>query len=128
MMGLCMPQVPLGIMFLFYFISFLLIYYKVFISSTLISQILRLSVTWHILRQNFTDSAFNFEAKLRPTLKNMNECTNPQAPNTTIPHILPFILLLERSQEDTRSKYDLNLFTSESLFNFINCVLAGNIV
>ncbi|XP_073987360.1 breast cancer anti-estrogen resistance protein 3 homolog isoform X2 [Rhodnius prolixus] len=66
-------------------------------------QILRLSVTWHILRQNFTDSAFNFEAKLRPTLKNMNECTNPQAPNTTIPHILPFILLLERSQEDTRN-------------------------
>lgn len=70
MMGLCMPQIQ------------------------------RLSVTWHILRQNFTDSAFNFEAKLRPTLKNMNECTNPQAPNTTIPHLLPYMLLMDRSPED----------------------------
>ncbi|KAJ9579702.1 hypothetical protein L9F63_004628, partial [Diploptera punctata] len=70
MMGLCMPQVQ------------------------------RLTATWHVLRQKFTDSAFNFEAKLRPTLKHMNECTNPQAPNTTIPHLLPFILLQERSIED----------------------------
>nr|CAD7589526.1 unnamed protein product [Timema genevievae] len=65
MMGLCMPQIQ------------------------------RLTMTWHVLRQKFTDSAFNFEAKLRPTLKNMNECSNPQAPNTTIPHLLPFILLQE---------------------------------
>nr|CAD7431702.1 unnamed protein product [Timema monikensis] len=43
MMGLCMPQIQ------------------------------RLTATWHVLRQKFTDSAFNFEAKLRPTLKNMNE-------------------------------------------------------
>nr|CAD7438534.1 unnamed protein product [Timema bartmani] len=43
MMGLCMPQIQ------------------------------RLTMTWHVLRQKFTDSAFNFEAKLRPTLKNMNE-------------------------------------------------------
>lgn len=70
MMGLCMPQIQ------------------------------RLSVTWHILRQNFTDSAFNFEAKLRPTLKNMNECNNPQAPNTTIPHLLPYLLLMDRTTED----------------------------
>ncbi|XP_054282385.1 SH2 domain-containing protein 3C-like isoform X2 [Macrosteles quadrilineatus] len=63
-------------------------------------QIQRLTVTWHVLRQKFTDSAFNFEAKLRPTLKSMNECTNPQAPNTTIPHLLPCVLLQERSLED----------------------------
>ena len=63
-------------------------------------QIQRLSITWHILRQNFTDSAFNFEAKLRPTLKNMNECTNPQAPNTTIPHLLPYMLLMDRTTDD----------------------------
>jgi hypothetical protein len=30
----------------------------------------------------------------------MNECTNPQAPNTTIPHLLPFILLQERTLDD----------------------------
>lgn len=53
-----------------------------------------------MLRQKFTDSAFNFEAKLRPTLKNMNSCSNPQAPNTTIPHLLPLILLLERNLDD----------------------------
>lgn len=63
-------------------------------------QIQRLTVTWHILRQKFTDSAFNFEAKLRPTLKSMNECTNPQAPNTTIPHLLPCVLLQQRTLED----------------------------
>ncbi|KAG8335602.1 hypothetical protein J6590_064314 [Homalodisca vitripennis] len=63
-------------------------------------QIQRLTVTWHVLRQKFTDSAFNFEAKLRPTLKSMNECTNPQAPNTTIPHLLPCVLLQERTIEE----------------------------
>nr|CAI5842225.1 unnamed protein product [Callosobruchus analis] len=63
-------------------------------------QIERLDTTWHMLRQKYTDAAFNFEAKLRPTLKNMNSCSNPQAPNTTIPHLLPFILLLERALED----------------------------
>ena len=62
-------------------------------------QLQRLTATWHVLRQKYTDSAFNFEAKLRPTLKSMNECSNPQAPNTTIPHLLPFLLLNARSSE-----------------------------
>ncbi|XP_034231464.1 LOW QUALITY PROTEIN: breast cancer anti-estrogen resistance protein 3 homolog [Thrips palmi] len=62
-------------------------------------QLQRLAATWHVLRQRFTDSAFNFEAKLRPTLKSMNECANPQAPNTTIPHLLPFLLLNARPAE-----------------------------
>lgn len=63
-------------------------------------QIEKLNTTWHTLRQKYTDSAFNFEAKLRPTLKSMNSCSNPQAPNTTIPHLLPLILLLERNIDD----------------------------
>lgn len=63
-------------------------------------QIEKLNTTWHMLRQKHTDTAFNFEAKLRPTLKNMNSCSNPQAPNTTIPHLLPYILLMERTLED----------------------------
>uniref|UniRef100_A0AAR5Q376 SH2 domain-containing protein n=1 Tax=Dendroctonus ponderosae TaxID=77166 RepID=A0AAR5Q376_DENPD len=63
-------------------------------------QIERLDTTWHMLRQKYTDSAFNFEAKLRPTLKNMNSCSNPQAPNTTLPHLLPLVLLLERDLQD----------------------------
>lgn len=60
-------------------------------------QVQKLESTWHLLRQKYTDSAFNFEAKLRPTLTNMNNCTNPQAPNTTVPHLLPYILLKDRS-------------------------------
>ncbi|XP_066594093.1 breast cancer anti-estrogen resistance protein 3 homolog isoform X2 [Prorops nasuta] len=63
-------------------------------------QIQRLANTWHFLRQKYTDEAFNFEAKLRPTLRAMNECTNPQAPNTTLPHLLPIALLGERGPED----------------------------
>lgn len=66
-------------------------------------QIQRLESAWHILRQRHTDSAFNFEAKLRPTLNYMNDCTNPQAPNTTVPHLLPYILLRDRSIEDLLS-------------------------
>lgn len=63
-------------------------------------QIQKLEPTWHTLRQKYTDSAFNFEAKLRPTLKNMNDCSNPQAPNTTVPHLLPYVLLRDRGIED----------------------------
>ncbi|CAL7935948.1 unnamed protein product [Xylocopa violacea] len=63
-------------------------------------QIQRLANTWHLLRQKHTDEAFSFEAKLRPTLRAMNECTNPQAPNTTLPHLLPVALLGERGPED----------------------------
>uniref|UniRef100_A0A1B6CI19 SH2 domain-containing protein n=1 Tax=Clastoptera arizonana TaxID=38151 RepID=A0A1B6CI19_9HEMI len=84
MMGLCMPQIQ------------------------------RLTSTWHILRQKFTDSAFNFEAKLRPTLKNMNECANPQAPNTTIPHLIPFVLLQERTLEDILGTNTTTISTLET--------------
>ncbi|XP_058056767.1 breast cancer anti-estrogen resistance protein 3 homolog [Anopheles bellator] len=63
-------------------------------------QIQKLESTWHTLRQKFTDSAFNFEAKLRPTMNSMNDCSNPQAPNTTIPHILPYILVKDRTIND----------------------------
>lgn len=63
-------------------------------------QIQRLESAWHILRQRYTDSAFNFEAKLRPTLKCMNDCSNPQAPNTTVPHLLPYVLLRDRGIAD----------------------------
>lgn len=67
-------------------------------------QIQKLANTWHLLRQKHTDEAFSFEAKLRPTLRAMNECTNPQAPNTTLPHLLPIALLGERGPEDVLGK------------------------
>lgn len=55
---------------------------------------------WNILRQKYTDSAFTFEAKLKPTFHSMNDCSNPQAPNTVIPHLLPYILLKDRNIND----------------------------
>ncbi|XP_074027114.1 breast cancer anti-estrogen resistance protein 3 homolog isoform X2 [Leptinotarsa decemlineata] len=78
-------------------------------------QIEKLDTTWHTLRQKYTDSAFNFEAKLRPTLKNMNSCSNPQAPNTTIPHLLPLILLLERNLDDFLAPADQNQLAQNCL-------------
>lgn len=68
-----------------------------------------------MLRQKYTDAAFNFEAKLRPTLKNMNNCSNPQAPNTTIPHLLPFVILLERNLDDFMT---LHVDNNPSLSNY----------
>lgn len=68
-----------------------------------------------MLRQKYTDVAFNFESKLRPTLKNMNNCSNPQAPNTTIPHLLPFVILLERNLEDFQMAGDQNSLSGSCL-------------
>ncbi|XP_037731603.1 SH2 domain-containing protein 3C isoform X2 [Drosophila subpulchrella] len=63
-------------------------------------QIQKLDQAWHILRQQYTESAFTFEAKLRPTLSIMNEASNPQAPNTTVPHVLLYALLVDRPVMD----------------------------
>lgn len=79
-------------------------------------QVQNLTTTWHTLRQKFTDSAFTFEAKLRPTLKNMNDCSNPQAPNTTIPHVLPYILIKDRKIED---------LLGQSSSSLVNCVITS---
>lgn len=64
-------------------------------------QVQQLDGTWHVLRQNFTESAYTFEAILRPTLKQMNECANSQAPNTTVPNVYLYILLKERCVKNT---------------------------
>ncbi|KAG8189215.1 hypothetical protein JTE90_013748 [Oedothorax gibbosus] len=61
-----------------------------------LSQISRLRCTWLKLRQTCTENAFTYETKLRPTIKNMQECSNPQAPNTCIPYLLSLIIILQR--------------------------------
>lgn len=71
-------------------------------------QVQNLTETWHLLRQKHTDEAFTFEAKLRPTLRAMNECADPQAPNTTIPHVLPIALLNERTHDDVLGSFLLD--------------------
>ncbi|XP_036232409.1 breast cancer anti-estrogen resistance protein 3 homolog isoform X2 [Bactrocera oleae] len=85
-------------------------------------QIQKLEQAWHILRQKYTDSAFTFEAKLRPTLISMNECSNPQAPNTTVPHVLLYALLKDRSIIDIISANNINLDDRCSLYG--TCITA----
>lgn len=91
MLGLCMPQVSL---------KFLNTLIFIILKNLFEIKIQKLEATWYLLRQRYTDSAFNFEAKLRPILKSMNDCSNPQAPNTTIPHILPYVLIKDRTVDD----------------------------
>lgn len=64
-----------------------------------LAQISRLRSTWLKLRQTFTENALTYETKLRPTLKNMQECSNPQAPNTCIPYLLSLVIILQRHVE-----------------------------
>lgn len=62
-------------------------------------QIERLKGTWNLLRQKHTESAYNFEARLRPLLKLMADGSNPHAPNTTIPDLHSAILLWQATLE-----------------------------
>ncbi|XP_018088249.1 SH2 domain-containing protein 3C isoform X2 [Xenopus laevis] len=61
------------------------------------SQISRLEQTWVALRQRHTEGAILYEKKLKPFLKSMNEGKESlPLSNTTFPHIIPLITLLER--------------------------------
>ncbi|KAM8934673.1 SH2 domain-containing protein 3C [Pelodytes ibericus] len=61
------------------------------------SQISRLEQTWIALRQRHTEGAILYEKKLKPFLKSMNEgIESLPLSNTTFPHIIPLITLLER--------------------------------
>lgn len=52
---------------------------------------------WFTLRQRHTDAAFTFEAKLRPCFKNMNDGVDPAPPNTTLPHLMPLLNLIQNT-------------------------------
>ncbi|XP_060106417.1 SH2 domain-containing protein 3C [Heteronotia binoei] len=61
------------------------------------TQISRLEQTWMGLRQRHTEGAILYEKKLKPFLKSLNEGKEgPPLSNTTFPHIVPLITLLER--------------------------------
>ncbi|XP_014426978.2 SH2 domain-containing protein 3C isoform X2 [Pelodiscus sinensis] len=61
------------------------------------TQISRLEHTWMALRQRHTEGAILYEKKLKPFLKSLNEGKEgPPLTNTTFPHIMPLITLLER--------------------------------
>ncbi|XP_032906645.1 breast cancer anti-estrogen resistance protein 3-like [Amblyraja radiata] len=59
-------------------------------------QIVRLEHTWRTLRRNYTESAIKFEKELKPFFKSLNEGKSElPLQSTTIPHILPIIMLME---------------------------------
>ncbi|XP_065593647.1 SH2 domain-containing protein 3C isoform X1 [Cyrtonyx montezumae] len=61
------------------------------------TQISRLEQTWMVLRQRHTEGAILYEKKLKPFLKSLNEGKEgPPLTNTTFPHIMPLVTLLER--------------------------------
>ncbi|XP_034294602.1 SH2 domain-containing protein 3C isoform X1 [Pantherophis guttatus] len=61
------------------------------------TQISRLEQTWMVLRQRYTEGAILYEKKLKPFLKSLNEGKEGSPlSNTTFPHIVPLITLLER--------------------------------
>ncbi|XP_059848011.1 breast cancer anti-estrogen resistance protein 3 homolog [Hypanus sabinus] len=71
-------------------------------------QIVRLEHTWRTLRRNYTDSAIKFEKELKPFMKSLNE-GKAEFPlqNTTIPHIMPIIKLMEtQSVSDFMETWD----------------------
>ncbi|KAM9218004.1 SH2 domain-containing protein 3C isoform 2-T2 [Leptosomus discolor] len=68
------------------------------------SQIARLEQTWMVLRQRHTEGAILYEKKLKPFLKSLNEGKEgPPLTNTTFPHIMPLVTLLERDEALTDS-------------------------
>ncbi|OPJ67853.1 SH2 domain-containing protein 3C isoform E [Patagioenas fasciata monilis] len=68
------------------------------------TQITRLEQTWMVLRQRHTEGAILYEKKLKPFLKNLNEGKEgPPLTNTTFPHIIPLVTLLERDEALTDS-------------------------
>ncbi|KAM9371004.1 SH2 domain-containing protein 3C isoform 1-T1 [Phaethornis superciliosus] len=63
------------------------------------TQIARLEQTWTVLRQRHTEGAILYEKKLKPFLKSLNEGKEgPPLTNTTFPHIMPLVTLLERDE------------------------------
>ncbi|KAM9256573.1 SH2 domain-containing protein 3C isoform 2-T2 [Cariama cristata] len=68
------------------------------------TQIARLEQTWMVLRQRHTEGAILYEKKLKPFLKSLNEGKEgPPLTNTTFPHIMPLVTLLERDEALTDS-------------------------
>ncbi|XP_037535941.1 SH2 domain-containing protein 3C-like [Nematolebias whitei] len=61
-------------------------------------QVSRLEQMWTALRQRHTDGAVLYEKTLRPFLRSLNDGTETCPPcNTTFPHVLPLLTLLEKS-------------------------------
>ncbi|KAH9503317.1 hypothetical protein Btru_072720 [Bulinus truncatus] len=69
-------------------------------------QINRLTDTWLVLRQNHTASAYNYDTKLRPAYKTLNDGSSDlPLNNETVPYVTPVCLLLERELDTAMLDY-----------------------
>ncbi|BFZ20308.1 hypothetical protein BsWGS_23347 [Bradybaena similaris] len=69
-------------------------------------QVMRLTDTWLILRQNYTSSAFIFDTKLRPGYVSLNDASsNLPLNNISVPYVTPACQLLERGVESLLQEY-----------------------
>ncbi|CAG5119639.1 unnamed protein product, partial [Candidula unifasciata] len=69
-------------------------------------QIIRLTDTWLILRQNYTSSAYVFDTKLRPGYVSLNDATSHlPLNNISVPYVTPVCQLLERDVESIFQEY-----------------------
>ncbi|RVE68735.1 hypothetical protein OJAV_G00094420 [Oryzias javanicus] len=68
-------------------------------------QMSRLEHTWAVLRQRHTEGAILYEKTLLPFFKKLNEGREScPLSNTTFPHILPFLTLMEKREVGNEGK------------------------
>ncbi|KAG9262855.1 breast cancer anti-estrogen resistance protein 3-like [Astyanax mexicanus] len=59
-------------------------------------QVVRLEMTWRVLRRNHTESAVMFEKTLKPLMKSLNEGDDSVVSGpVALPHIVPILRLME---------------------------------
>lgn len=69
-------------------------------------QIMRLTDTWLILRQNHTASAYTFDTKLRPGFVSLNDASSDlPLNNVCVPYVTPVCQLLERDVQSVLQEY-----------------------
>ncbi|XP_061626299.1 breast cancer anti-estrogen resistance protein 3 homolog isoform X2 [Phyllopteryx taeniolatus] len=77
-------------------------------------QVVRLEMTWRLLRRNHTESAVLFEKTLKPFMNSLNESDESVLGGAVaVPHLVPALLLLEGedgvedSERDVQTLYDV---------------------
>ncbi|XP_040897462.1 SH2 domain containing 3Cb isoform X2 [Toxotes jaculatrix] len=72
--------------------------FAAFMRALELPQVSRLEQTWMALRQRHTEGAILYEKTLRPFMKSLNDGREScPLSNTTFPHVLPLLSLLEKS-------------------------------
>ena len=77
--------------------------------------------TWHLLRQRHTQTAYTFEARLKPLIKLIATGTNPHAtqPNCTVPDLHSAILVWEPTLDSLMSDEGISILGLN--YHLVNC-------